>query len=274
MSTPEDIIKQLEAMGLDSAQIATVFDDIEQNKRPWYKRLWSKGTHQVQHLRAEAQETKQLAALLKKGSKNLSPEEQAEVRAQLWDLFKVLPAGLIAGGNAILPIPGTSVFTPLLLAKAGLLPSRWREARILHQLQMEERRLREMGQDALANQLHEITEQVEHNADLRAHQANDILHHWDANGNGQWDEEEIADYNQVCQITKERLVSEAHCANWFIQQNDLIFGPTEAKNLSACADHAWIRHYPSEEEATKWVRLSDVLPLETGDDSTPRPSHP
>jgi hypothetical protein len=166
------------------------------------------------------------------------------------------------------------MFTPLLLAKAGLLPSRWREARILHQLQMEERRLRELGQEGLANQVQQITEQVEHNADLRANQANDILHHWDENGNGQWDEAEIAAYNQACLHTKERLMSDAHCANWFIQQNDLIFGPTEADNLSACAEHAWIRHYPSEEDATKWVRISDVLHLELDDDSTPTPSHP
>ena len=273
MSTPEEIIKQLEAMGLDSAQIATVFDDIEQTKRPWYQRLWSKGTSQIQHLRAEARETKRLAILLRKGTKNLNPDEQAEVRAQLWDLFKVLPAGLIAGGNAVLPIPGTSMLTPLLLAKAGLLPSRWREARILHQLQLEERRLRELGQETLANQLHEITEQVEQNADLRAHQADDILHHWDANGNGIWDEDEIEDYKQACLTTKERLASESHCANWFIQQHDLIFGPTEANNLSACAEHAWIRHYPSDNDATKWVRISDVLPLEIDDDSTPTPSH-
>jgi len=273
MSTPEDVIKQLEAMGLDSAQIATVFDEIEHTKKPWYKRLWSKGKSQIQHLRGEARETKELAALLKKGTNNLTPEERAEVRAQLWDLFKVLPAGLIAGGNAVLPIPGTSMFTPLILAKAGLLPSRWREARILHQLQMEERRLRELGQEALANQVQQITEQVEHNADLRANQANDILHHWDENGNGQWDEAEIAAYNQACLHTKERLMSDAHCANWFIQQNDLIFGPTEADNLSACAEHAWIRHYPSEEDATKWVRISDVLHLEIDDDSTPTPSH-
>lgn len=271
MTLNTDIVSQLEQLGLDSTQMKTVIEEIEHTKQPWYKRLWSKGTSQLSHIRGEAAETKRLTLLLTKGHNNLTSEEREEVRSQLWDLFKVIPAGLIAGGNAVLPIPGTSLFTPVLLAKAGLLPSRWREAHILHQLQEEERRLREIGQENLANEIHKLTEQVEDCADMRSQQAQDILHHWDANGNGIWDSTELEAYKLACLDTKSRLKSDGNQANWFIQQDDLIFGPTQANRVTLCNDSAWIRHYPSETAATKWVKISDVLHLETDDDAEPRP---
>ena len=78
MSTPEEIIKQLEAMGLDSAQIATVFDDIEQTKRPWYQRLRSKGTKPDSTLTSRSTGNKTTRCYCLEKARRTESDEQAK----------------------------------------------------------------------------------------------------------------------------------------------------------------------------------------------------
>ena len=87
------------------------------------------------------------------------------------------------------PIPGTSVFTPWLLARLGLMPSRWREAHLLDQLRKEAARLRQAGHSEQAKRVSRLGSDLEAEANAReraAHEAS-LLTHWDANQNGIWE---------------------------------------------------------------------------------------
>ena len=111
------------------------------------------------------------------------------MRSQMLDLLKVVPAGLIAATNSVLPVPGTSMLTPWLLVKLGLMPSRWREAHVLSQLQQESKRLRDQGFVDAAADIDALRHSIEDEADRRevAEREASLLTHWDANQNGVWD---------------------------------------------------------------------------------------
>lgn len=139
------IIDKLQGQGVEIGYLAHIEQELISTHQPWYSKIGQTVKSNWSHVIGEISESKRMIQLLTNGVEALSPTEKEEVKEQLSDLFRIIPAGLIATANAVLPLPGTSAFTPLLLHKAGLLPSRWREAHMLNTLQKEQTRLKQLG---------------------------------------------------------------------------------------------------------------------------------
>ena len=199
--------------------------------------LAEKAQEQWQHVVGELSESRDTWRLIKTRMKGqrLSSEEVSKIKAQLLDIFRVLPAGSLAVANAALPIPGTGLFTPWILAKMGLLPSRWREAHTLKTLEKEYQHLRTLGADKEALAVREIMDLLEEEALHREEVANEcaLLAHWDANENGQWDEDEKKAYALAVERLIKKRDKHQHQKRWYLQYRFQIFGPvflTEIKD--------------------------------------------
>ena len=250
----QHILAKMDSFGLETNHIKELNTEMQALKEPWLVRIKSGFLNQLKLLKGEYKETGDLAALLNKSLKEpLTLEERSKVQAQLFDFMKVLPAGLFAAVNAALPIPGTSIFTPLILQKSGLMPSRWKEAHILHLLQQEEINLRKQGLSELAIEM----EDIRHKIELEADQRNDnmsLLLHWDSNNNGQWDESEQKAYlNEVQKVTT-LAKRYAHKLRWYVLEQGLVFGPTTFSRLPVDDSTMLIRF----DSKCKWVALSDL----------------
>ncbi len=193
---------------------------------------------QWRNILGELGESREMMGLLHKRLRQdrpLTGEERDKIRAQMFDLLRIVPAGFIAAANTALPIPGTGIFTPWILARLGLMPSHWREAHLLDQLHREAARLRAQGHAAAADQLTALEQQIEAEADARdaaAHQAA-LLTHWDANNNGVWDDAERDEY----QLAVEKMTDQWHRfgtqKRWFLQAEEQVFGPVRLSEIFA-----------------------------------------
>lgn len=244
----EDLSKmaaELEAQGLtqDADVLRGAAMEIAEIEEPpgLFRRGWdalrSRAGEQLGHLKGEVEESKELATLLKRriaSGESLSPEEQDQVRNQLLDVFRIVPAGVLAAVNWSLPIPGTSWFTPLLLKHLGLLPSRWREAHALSVLEKEVEHLRSIGQEKQADSLDRLITQLEEEADARDMIERDaaLLSHWDKNNNGVWDPEELEAYQAALHKTRLRAASQGHRKLWFFQLHGNVMGPGRLSEFS------------------------------------------
>ncbi|MEC8424871.1 MAG: hypothetical protein VX000_13900, partial [Myxococcota bacterium] len=198
-------------------------------------------SRQWTHLVGELQESQELFGLLTRRVRDETPltrEETDAVRNQLMDLLRVVPAGLIAVANTALPVPGTGLLTPWLLARLGLMPSRWREAHLLARLDEEARRLRALGQDVAAAEVEALEHQLEQEADARetAAHAAALLTHWDANGNGTWDPEETAAYEDAIARLRGLARDRSHERRWFLSWNHQVFGPIRLSEVVGMQD--------------------------------------
>ncbi len=265
---------ELEAQGLSKdAQLLreTAMELAEIEEPPGlFRRGWDSirktAGEQLGHLKGEVEESKQLAGLLKRriaSGESLSPEEQDQVRSQLLDVFRIVPAGVLAAVNWSLPIPGTSWFTPLLLKHMGLLPSRWREAHALSVLEKEVEHLRSLGQDKQADSLDRIIEQLEAEADARDMIELDaaLLSHWDKNKNGIWDGDERAEYEAALVKTRLRASSQAHRKLWFFQLHGNVMGPGRLSEFSRGAQEVPLDLLVCY-EGSGWVAWHDLNPKE------------
>lgn len=248
----QDIIQRLEEQGIDVGQLNHLSSELQQSHRPWYTKLKDKAAVQWSHIAGEFQDSKRLSTLLLKRAQ-LTPTEKDEVRSQLGDIFRMVPAGLIAAANAALPIPGTSMLTPLLLQKAGLLPSRWREAHMLETLQSEYARIKELGDRQSANAIQALHEEICAEADARKSLC-DLLRLWDENQNGIWDPDEIEEYNSEVSRVHQHLHDSRKLRQWYILQAGFVFGPTALpahfEDASAMISFGG---------KTRWVRLFDAI---------------
>jgi hypothetical protein len=267
-STLRSIAEELEADGVEAEQLRELGEQIEILERPpgLLQRVTSKARNfaarQWANFLGELEESREAATLISirvRGERELTDEERAKIREQLMDLVRMFPVGVIAGLNLTFPFPGSSVFTPWLLLKLGLLPSRWREAHLLDQLRRHQRVLHETGYAQQAERIGEILEQLERDADQRASIGREgrLLTHWDENKNGVWDDHELAAYER--EVEKIRALAQAHAASkrWFIEHEGEVFGafrlteidePAAAKSLLVCFDGQ-----------TGWVALERVL---------------
>lgn len=195
----------------------------------------------------------------------LTAEERDEIRAQLVDLVKVFPAGIIAAANSAFPVPGTGMFTPWILARLDLMPSRWREAHLLEQLRQQQQRLRAEGFVHEAEQLAAIERDVEAAAVRREAVAAGAgpLTHWDANHNGVWDPEERQAYLE--ELTRLRALVPKHRTRkrWFLEDRGEIFG---ALRLSELLEDDDVREHLEDDDLlvcfdgkSGWVALPDLL---------------
>jgi hypothetical protein len=262
------IAEELESAGLEGEQLRELGEQLEMLERPpgLLQRITQKARSvasvQWANFVGELEESREAVALIRmrvRGERELTNEEREKIREQLMDLVRLFPAGLIAALNTTLPIPGSSVFTPWLLVKLGLMPSRWREAHLLEQLRRHQQVLHRTGYVEQAERIGEILEQLARDADRRAaiSQESRLLTHWDENKNGVWDEHEIAAYER--EVAKVRALAQSHAASkrWFFEHEGEVFGatrltevddPEAAKTLLVCFDGK-----------TGWVALDRVL---------------
>ena len=223
--------------------------------------LRKRATTQWQHVIGELRESAEAARLLAKGlaRRQLSAEEREAVRAQMLDLVRVVPAGIITMANSVLPVPGTSMFTPWILARLGLMPSRWREAHLLDQLRKEAARLRAAGHLKAAEAVTDLQHQLEEEADerARAEQRAELLTHWDANSNGVWDDEELLAYQQALAAMQDKHHRFAARRNWYLSLEDHVFGPICLSELPREAFSPGLLVCYNGQSG--WVALDDLL---------------
>jgi len=246
----------LEEKGIKLEEIAHLEAALETTKKPLHKRALSVLKANWARVKGEITESKELSSLLHKakkdGVKSLSNEEKIIIKTQLKDFFRIFPATLVAGVNAVLPIPGTGMFTPLLLRKLGLLPSRWREAHMLQTLQTVHKKLKEQGEQTSLKILEDLEHDMEEEAQER--RVCDLLVVWDTNNNGVWDDNEIAAYQEELKRTQEFWDQHEDEKNWFLLHDGLVFGPTSFKNVPNDIEQLLVRY----QDKTEWVRFSDL----------------
>jgi hypothetical protein len=239
-----ELTERLTAMGVDASAFRAMDVELELVRSPGAARsipakALEIARRQWSHVMGEARESRQLMLLLLKRARDgerLSDEERSTVRDQLADVFRMVPAELIAAANGALPIPGTSLLTPIILHKLRLLPSRWREAHVLSELQRQAAALRQMGRADAAERVEGFRREIEAEADARAMAAEQrwLLAFWDADGNGQLDEEELARYRAEVEMMRGLARRHASARRWFICYDGQVLGPlrlTEAQEL-------------------------------------------
>jgi len=258
--SPEEKIASLKSIlgekGIQLDEISHIEAALQTTKQPLHKRALSVLKANWTRVKGEVSESKELSILLRKakreGVKSLSNEEKIIIKTQLKDFFRVFPATLVAGVNAVLPIPGTGMFTPLLLRKLGLLPSRWREAHMLKTLQAAHKKLKDQGEKKTLLLLEELQQDVEEEANKRT--VCDLLVVWDANNNGIWDQEEIDAYQKELQRTQDFWDKNLDEKNWFLLHDGLVFGPISLHKVPGDIENLLIRY----QDTTEWVRYSDL----------------
>lgn len=212
----------------------------------------------------ESREAMMIIATRFKGG-DVSPEDRDKVRAQLLDLVRVFPAGLIAAANSAFPVPGTGLFTPWILSRLGLMPSRWREAHLIDELRKERDRLARAGKVESAAAVEELRARLEAECDIREHAAQNaaLLTRWDANRNGLWDPDEKEAYCTELERVRALAQKFAHRKQWFLEDDGEIFGALRLSELledDDCQDHlhddALLVCFDGK---TGWVALPDLL---------------
>ena len=237
----EEIVVRLAAQGYDTTELLELQLEIEVLERPpgLIKRMTVKarasaGRHWSAFMGelAESREAMGLGLRRIVGGQ-LSAEERDKVRAQLVDLVKVFPAGIIAAANSAFPIPGTGMFTPWILNRLGLMPSRWREAHLLDQLSKQQQRLSDAGYASAAEAIGRLHDQVERDAVQRetVGAGARLLTHWDANRNGRWDDDERAAYLAEMHRVRELAAKFAHRKQWYVEDEGEVFGALRLSEL-------------------------------------------
>ncbi len=276
LSRPRSVLDlvadELDRGGVNTIELRALQVEYEVISRPpsLLKRLSNKARNiakqQWGHLVGELRESREAMTLIVarvRGERELSAEEQASIRAQLLDLVKVFPAGLIAAANTALPVPGTSVFTPWILCRLGLMPSRWREAHLLDRLREQQAKLRAEGHEAEAEQLEAFRIQLEHEAEAREALSTKcrILTHWDANGNGEWDPEEREAYAAEVRKMRELATRHASSKRWYFEYEGEVYGAHYLTEVDIRRGAGMLVCFDGK---TGWIALSDLLADDEG----------
>lgn len=249
-ATLDQLTKELSDDGYDTRALLEIRVEMELIDRPpglitrMTKAAKQAASRHWGNLVGELSESKEAMAIIvaqMKGSQ-VSAAEKDKVRAQMLDLVKLFPAGLIAAANSAFPVPGTGLFTPWILSRLGLMPSRWRETHLLETLKKERDRLRATGHGKEADQLEKLRQQLEHDVEEKEAAARNakLLTHWDRNRNGEWDPEEIAEYKDELEKLRGVAMRHSHRKHWFLETEGEIFGPLRLSELSEdpdCAGH-------------------------------------
>lgn len=260
---------RLESHGIDVSKLRTIEIELAVNDRPpgFLGKFRQKAKvvlrAQWQNLRGEAGETNEAFVLLVRRfreKKPLPPAEADKVRAQLVDLVKMVPAGVLATVNAAMPIPGTSIFTPMLLSKMGLMPSRWRNAHVLRELRQEAKRLRGEGYGDEADELDAFRGEVEASADEceKLSRNADLLTQWDANDSGKWEDDEKETYRRELERLRGLLSSKGMRNRWFLRLGSETWGPVRISALLPEAEEMDEDFLVCYDGRTGWVDLQDL----------------
>jgi hypothetical protein len=252
---PED----LESLELEASALSTppgFVAGLKHKVQGVLSRQWG----QVRSEASESAEALSLIAERLKDDEPLSNEERDKIRAQVLDVVKAVPAGLFAVVNGALPIPGTSLLTPWLLNRAGLMPSQWREAHLLNRLRQEAVKQREAGNSDAAKSLDELSESIESEAMTREQVQDDaaLLSHWDTNENGIWDPAEREAYESALHDMLSDLSKTASRKLWFVQAQGIVFGPLRISRFleqGTTTDEPMLVCYDGK---SGWIQLSDL----------------
>jgi hypothetical protein len=245
-ATIDRLAQELSKDGYDTRALLEIRIEMEHIDRPpslitrMTKAAKSAASKHWGNLVGELSESKEAMAIIMARMKggDVSPEDRDKVRAQMLDLVKLFPAGLIAAANSAFPVPGTGFFTPWILSRLGLMPSRWRETHLLETLKKERDRLRATGHDREADAIEELRQRIEHDVEEKeaAAQKAALLTHWDRNRNGEWDPEEIAEYKTELEKLRGMAMRFSHRKHWFLETEGEIFGPLRLSELSEDPD--------------------------------------
>jgi len=271
--TLAQLAERLAAEQYDAREILELQVELEALDRPpsLFTRLTASARQAAadhwQNFVAELGESQEAMAIViaRACGREISPEDADKVRAQLLDLVRVFPAGLIAAANSAIPIPGTGIFTPWVLHRLGLMPSRWRESHLLGRLRTQSELLRKAGHAREALAVEELHTQLEKECDRRDQTRKDaaVLTHWDANKNGRWDPDEMQLYRTELERLREVAKRFYTRKLWFLDMQGEIYG---AMRLSELVEDPEIRDHLEDDDLlvchdgkTGWVALPDLL---------------
>lgn len=282
MHTPRNrriatLARELQARGVAAGELLLLQDELDAVEHPpgWLARaragLSAFANRQWRHLWGEVEESAELFGIVKRALRGgrLTAIDRDKARSQLLDLLRVAPAGLLVLAVEAIPVPGTSVVTPWLLVKLGLMPSRWREAHLLAGLQSEAARLRDAREGAAADELDALRVSITRECADRerlAHEAA-LLGWWDADGDGEWDPPERAAYDAAVAGLRARLGDTAHERRWFLCDRHHVFGPMRLSELGTGAIEGHLMVRPDDLQG--WVALGDIWPPAPGDGAPP-----
>ncbi len=268
-----ELAVQIEAEGFDATELRELEAELETAERPpgLLRRLGARAreaaAQQWERFVGELRESGEAMRLISGAMRgeSLSPEDRDKVRSQVFDLVRVFPAGVIAAANSAFPIPGTGLFTPWILLRLGLMPSRWREAHVIEQLRKKQRAAEASGRHDAARRFGAVAERIEQEADERdkiGHDAN-LLTAWDRNGNERWDPNEIEAYLSELEKVKGFARRFAVRRDWYFSENGAVFGAERLSELGAIdADGRSARLLVCYGGRTGWVSLAHVLGAE------------
>jgi hypothetical protein len=271
--TLAQLADQLETEGYDAHELRELQLELDALDRPpsLFTRITSAAKQAASrhwgNLVGELGESREAMAIIvtRVRGGEITPAEADKVRSQLLDLVRVFPAGLIAAANSAFPIPGTGIFTPWILQRLGLMPSRWRECHLLDQLRKQRDVLSKTGHPAEAQALEELRLRLESECDARDQARTEaaLLTHWDANRNGQWDPDEMHRYRTELDNIRERAKRFYTRKQWFLDMEGEIFGAMRLSEL--VEDPEVVEHLEDDEllvchdGKTGWVALPDLL---------------
>lgn len=273
MHTPRNrrianLARDLEARGVAAGELVLLQDELDAVEHPpgWLARtragLSTFANRQWKHLWGEVEESAELFGIVTRALRGgeLTAIERDKARAQLLDLLRVAPAGLLVLAVEAIPVPGTSVATPWLLAKLGLMPSRWREAHLLAGLKAEAGRLRVAHEAEAADELDALRARITRECEDRerlAHEAA-LLGWWDADGDGEWDPPERAAYDAAVVGVRARLPDTAHARRWYLCDRHHVFGPLRLSELGSDPVEGHLMVRPDDMES--WIALDEIWP--------------
>jgi hypothetical protein len=264
----EKIAQRLDAAGHDSGELHDLQVELDILEKPpsFWQRMHRSAqefaSRQWEMLAGELQESKlamQITVKALRSRDSVTAEELHFVREQMMDLLRVLPAGAVIFANAALPLPATSILTPRILHKLGLMPSMWREAHLLSHLQDEVNRLRALGLDGEASEIEEIVHEIESEVRCKEQLVREarLLPHWDLDGNGRWDPEERQAYSDALDKVVSQLEEERPGRIWYLLEEDEVFGPFAAGRLHEFKETKRVLICRSGDQS--WVSLFEVL---------------
>ncbi len=261
------ITDELEASGYPVDALRAIQDELNCLERP--PGFWSRLSRDARESAArhwafvlgELHESAEAAAILGRSitsPSEVNAEDRDKLRSQLLDLIRAVPAAVVAAANAALPIPCTSLATPWLLHRLGVMPSHWREAHLLDSLQSEVDKLRQVGLSGQAKKLEEIRADIEDEAFARERVEHDarLLTHWDANNDGRWDESERAAYRAAVDALAARAQRSATRRSWYLLHEGGVFGPVRLSNF--LTEEQGSDLLVCWEGRSGWVALSDL----------------
>ena len=243
-----ELVESLRARGVDVGGLEELGAELDD--QPWHARVKAFAMRQWDNVVGELDETREAARLVQKAhAGELDDVETAKLQAQLGDLARMVPAAVLALAIEAVPVPGTSVVTPFLLIKLGLLPSRWRETYVLSRLRAEADRLRAEGNTSEAAEVDTLRATVTLEVEARELLGKELRPHWDADRDG-WDEEDVVAYDEALDRCRGR---DPRSRRWYVAYHGETVGPVQLAELPDDLD-ALVCF-----ERSGWVKRSHLL---------------